>query len=164
MPLAVNNIKADVEMADLITPNRLLLGRNNERSPTGRLAVENDNLKLIRDNQRIFDAWFDAWLTTHVPNLVARPKWFNSDTDLNVGDVVLFLKQESILCNTYQYGMVNEVEHGRDGRIRRVKVRYHNASENCTRETTRSSRSLIVIHRVDEIDWCKELSNSFQNN
>eukprot|EP00794_Sanderia_malayensis_P019735 gene19735-biopygen14570 len=26
MPLAVNNITADVEMADLITPNRLLLG------------------------------------------------------------------------------------------------------------------------------------------
>jgi len=89
MPLAVNNIKADVEMADLITPNRLLLGRNNERSPTRRLAVENDHLKLIRDNQRIFDAWFDAWLTTHVPNLVARPKWFNSDTDLKIIKLLL---------------------------------------------------------------------------
>ncbi|XP_066929622.1 uncharacterized protein [Clytia hemisphaerica] len=41
MPIAVNNIKSDVEMADLITPNRLLLGRNNERSPTGRLTAEN---------------------------------------------------------------------------------------------------------------------------
>eukprot|EP00794_Sanderia_malayensis_P006911 gene6911-biopygen5645 len=162
MPLAVNNITADVEMADLITPNRLLLGRNNERGPTGGLAVENDHIKLIRDNQKIYNAWFDAWLTTHVPNLVARPKWFNSDTDLKVGDVVLFLKQESVLCNTYQYGMVDEVERGRDSRIRCVNVRYHNASENCKRLTTRSSRSLVVIHGVDEIDWSKELDECFK--
>ena len=162
MPIAVNNITSGVEMADLITPNRLLLGRNNNRSPTGTLSVENDYIKLIRDNQKIFQSWFDAWLTTHVPNLVARPKWFNSDVDMKIGDVVLFTKQESVLSNTYQYGMVDEVERSRDNRIRRVKVRYHNASENCDRLTIRSARSLVVIHHVDEIDWSKELDNCFK--
>ena len=128
-------------MADLITPNRLLLGRNNNRSPTGTLSVENDHIKLIRDNQKIFHAWFDAWLTTHVQNLVVRPKWFNSDVDMKIGDVVLFTKQESVLSN-----MVDEVERSRDNRIRRVKVRYQNSSENCQRFMTRSVRSLVVIH------------------
>ena len=39
MPLAIKNVKAEVEMADLITPNGLLLGRNNERSSTGILSL-----------------------------------------------------------------------------------------------------------------------------
>lgn len=83
-------IQLDAEMTDLVTPNRLLLGRNNERSPTGILSVKGDSDKLIRDNRRIFEAWFDYWITSHVPNLVARPKWFSSDVNLKVGDVVLF--------------------------------------------------------------------------
>ena len=68
-----------------------------------------------------------------------------------------------MLSNTYQYGMVDEIEYGRDNKIRRVKVRYHNASENCQRTTTRSTRSLIVIHRIDEIDWSKDLNDCFKN-
>ena len=52
---------------------------------------------------------------------------------MKIGDVVLFTKQESVLSNTYQYGMVDEVERSRDNRIRRVKVRYQNSSENCRR-------------------------------
>ena len=86
MPLAIGNITADVETADLITPNRLLLGRNNDRSPTGNLYVVNDSIKLIRDNQKIFNAWFDAWLTSHVPSLIRRLKWFDSSRDLKKGD------------------------------------------------------------------------------
>ena len=66
-----------------------------------------------------------------------------------------------VLCSSYQYGIINEVDRGRDDRIRRVKVKYHNANENCTRETSRSVRSLVVIHHVDEIDWSKELFNCF---
>lgn len=34
LPLALGNIVSDFESMDLITPNRLRLGRNNDRSPT----------------------------------------------------------------------------------------------------------------------------------
>ena len=92
--------------------------------------MEDDNDKLIRANKRIFKLWFDYWLTTHVPNLVSKPKWFSSDVDLKVGDVV-FLKQDLLICSTYQYGMVKDIERGRDGHVRRAVIRYRNASENC---------------------------------
>ena len=36
--------------------------------------------------------WFSSWLITYVPSLIDRPKWFHSDSDINVGGVVLFLK------------------------------------------------------------------------
>ena len=38
LPLSLGNISGDLQVIDLITPNRLLLGRNNERSPDAGLS------------------------------------------------------------------------------------------------------------------------------
>ena len=42
LPIALGNISGDFEAMHLITPNRLLMGRNNERSPEESLKVSND--------------------------------------------------------------------------------------------------------------------------
>ena len=75
------------------------------------------------------------------------------------GDVVLFLKQDSLLSKTYQYGMVTSVQESSDGVIRKVNVKYQNANENVDRETFRSVRQLFMIHPVDEIDIIQEINN-----
>ena len=157
LPLALGNVKGDFEMMDLITPNRLLLGRNNDRSPDVPLNVEGSFDKILRQNQKVFNSWFECWLITHVPKLIEQPKWFQSDRDLKEGDVVLFLKQESELSHTYQYGIVHSVVVGRDGCIREVEVRYRNSTEKTDRFTRRATRSLVMIHPVDEITIMQEL-------
>ena len=157
MPLALGNVVSDFESMDLLTPNRLRLGRNNERSPVGPLLVTSDPSKFFTENSDIFNCWFECWLTSHVPKLMHHPKWFNSDYHLKEGDVVLFLKKEGLLNETYQYGMVKSVEVGRDQKIRTVVVRYRNYNEDFDRETRRAVRQLIVIHRVDELDIIHEL-------
>ena len=91
LPLALGNIKGDFESMDLITPNRLLLGRNNSRSPVGSLSVEDNLDRILEGNQMIFTAWFENWLLSHVPKLMEQPKWFRDDRDLKVGDIVLIL-------------------------------------------------------------------------
>ena len=108
LPIALGNITSDFEVMDLITPNRLRLGRNNARSPCGSLTVINNPVKMIKENERIFNAWFENWLITHVPNLMMQPKWFRSDRDVKEGDVVLFRKHDSELSMTYQYGIITE--------------------------------------------------------
>ena len=70
---------------------------------------------------------------------------------------MLFLKNESDLSSTYQYGLVDEVEVGRDSKVRKVRVRYRNASENTDRTTYRAVRSLVLIRRVDESSIMEEL-------
>ena len=55
-------MKADFESMDLITPNRLFLGRNNDRCPAESLTVSQDYDKIIVENQRIFITWFENWL------------------------------------------------------------------------------------------------------
>ena len=52
-PLAVRYIPKDIEHMDLLTPNRLILGRNNDRSPTGPLSITNDPDKIIKQNAEI---------------------------------------------------------------------------------------------------------------
>ena len=156
LPLAVGNHK-HFEMSDLLTPNRLLLGRNNDRSPTEPLSVSNDYDKIIRANKKIYDAWFECWLTAHVPSLMNQPKWFNNDTDIKPGDIVLFTKQESSLASTYQFGRIQSVNNGRDGKIREVDVEYVNNSEKSKRVTHRAVRSLILVHGIDEIDITTQL-------
>ena len=67
-----------------------------------------------------------------------------------VGDVVLFLKNDSVLNSTYQYGLVNELFPGKDSKIRQVKVQYRNHNEKAFRTTMRAVRELVVIHGADE--------------
>ena len=121
LPLALGDTTSDFESMDLITPNRLRLGRNNDRSPAGSMHVTNNPSKILESNLRIFNAWFDNWLISHVPKLVNQPKWIKTNEHLKEGDIVLFQKYESVLSSTYQYGVVKSFSIGKDGMIRKSK-------------------------------------------
>ena len=47
LPIATNNAVADLENIDLLTPNRLKLGRNKQRSPVGPMWVTGKPDKFI---------------------------------------------------------------------------------------------------------------------
>ena len=49
--------------------------------------------------RQMYDIWFRIWRDTYVSHLLHQPKWFNSDKDLMVGDLVYFLKQDSKLTS-----------------------------------------------------------------
>ena len=157
LPIAKGNIVSDLEHIDLITPNRLKLGRNNARSPDGPLLIIGKPDKIMEANTRIFNAWFELWLISCVPKLMVQPKWFDSDRDLKIGDIILFLKKEGELNNTYQYGKVTAIDRGRDNNVRSVTVTYRNHHEDVYRETRRAVRELVVIHAVDELSIIAEL-------
>ncbi len=157
MPIGLNNKCDMLENLDILTPNRLILGRNNHRNPTVPLKISNDLKGIIEANENIVETWFDVWLTSYVPSLLDRPKWFTNDRCIRVGDVVLFLKSDREFDIQYQYGLVATVVCGRDGLVRVVEVQYHNHTEKTKRTTKRSVRDLIVIHPVEELGIYKEL-------
>ena len=156
MPLALGNSRSTTEALDLLTPNRLKMGRNNERSPEGCVTLGHPD-KIIEENQKIFDCWFEVWLSSHVPKLVYQPKWFKSDENLKPGDVVLFMKDNASFATRYQYGIVHEVEPSRDNKVRKVTVRYRNHNEDTDRFSQRTARGLILIHRIDETNIMEEI-------
>ena len=158
LPLALGNIVSDFETMDILTPNRLMMGRNNERSPIGSMEVTTDPSRIFKANQAVFETWFENWLLHHVPNLMMQPKWYKSDEDIQIGDVVLFLKNDSTLKSSYQYGIVQSIQVSSDQKIRKVEVKYKNNNENKFRSTFRAVRELVVIHHVDEIGLANELA------
>ncbi|XP_066933763.1 uncharacterized protein [Clytia hemisphaerica] len=155
LPLAIGDVTGDFECLDLITPNRLMLGRNNDRAIDGLILCDHPT-KILKDNEKVFDTWFDVWLTVHVPKLVKQTKWYVSD-QISVGDIVLFIKHESSLSNKYTYGLVKELEFGDDLLPRKAKIVYRNENETVMRETHRAVRGLVIIHHVDECDYLHEL-------
>ena len=159
MPIGLGNKSEMLENLDILTPNRLILGRNNHRSPSAPLELSNDFRRIIQSNNDIFTTWFKEWMTSYVPTLVERPKWFDSDRNVSVGDVVLFLKSDKEFERIYQYGIVTTVVTGRDGVVRVVDVEYQNHHEKVKRQTRRGVRDLIVIHPIGELGILRELND-----
>ena len=50
VPIGFGNIITDYENMDLITPNRLLLGRNNDRSPAATMEVTGNPDRILEGN------------------------------------------------------------------------------------------------------------------
>ena len=94
---------------------------------------------------------------SYVPSLVPHPKWFETNRNIAVGDIVLFSKSDKEFENVYQYGLVKVIHVSKDGLIRSVDVEYQNANKNTKRRTTRGVRELVVIHPFDELGLSKEL-------
>ena len=161
LPIATRYVTRNVENIDLLTPNRLLLARNNDRCPAGPVKVSENIGKILQQHKELYEAWFRAWLISYVPHLMFQPKWFNSDRDPKVGDVVLFLKSDKEFDKQYQYGVISDLKVSRDGKIRQVEVEYQNFSESVKRKTTRGTRELVVIHPIDELGLVRELNQMF---
>ena len=62
LPIGVKNETCALENVDLLTPNRLMLARNNSRCPYGPLRVTEDAEKIIKRNEKLFSTWFKSWL------------------------------------------------------------------------------------------------------
>ena len=146
------------ENIDLLTPNRLMLARNNCRGPVGHLKLTGDLDKIIKRNEDVFNTWFKAWMVSYVPGLIIQPNWFKTDRDPKLGDVILFLKSDKEFEKLYQYGMISDLKVSRDGKIRQVEITYQNSSENTKRTTLRGTREVVVIHQVDELGLIRELN------
>ena len=123
IPIELGNIISDFKNLDLIIPNRLRLGRNNDRSPAATMEVTGNPDRILKENRKIFNSWFEVWLISHVPRLMNHPKWFSTAHYIKICDVVLFLKQDGVLSNSYQYDRVNKIVPSKDGVIRKVIVR-----------------------------------------
>ena len=80
-------------------------------------------------------------------------KWFRSDRDVKICDVILFIKNEGSVVNTYQYRMDHETELSRDGLIWKVVIKYRNSSENIDRFTTRAVRELVWTRYKSWKNW-----------
>ena len=162
VPLCLGNQYKDLDHLDLITPNRLLLGRNNQRAPVGLVQADCPSIWMDR-MEDISRSWWKVWEAEWLVNLIPKPsKWMTGDPDVKVGDICVFLKdgKEAALGATpWRTGKVDSVVVSeKDGVIRSMTLKYQNPGEAVFRYTKRSVRTAAVIHREGVLDLLGELS------
>ena len=135
----------------IITPSMLRHGRNNTRALDGPIELASGYDKMMERVDQTYHAWFRIWRDAWVPKLMYAPKWFKSEVDLNIGDLVYFQQTANELGSKYSkwtVGEVSDLERGQDEKIRRVWVKYKNPGDANYQSTERSVRSLIKIFSI----------------
>ena len=84
-------------------------------------------------------------------------KGISTNLDIKICNVVIFLKQDLILSNSYQYSIVNKIVPSKDGVIRKGIVWYKNNQENVDRYAIRAVRDLVLTHPIDKLNLIEEL-------
>jgi hypothetical protein len=164
MPTCLGSRYDGLEHTDLITANRLLMGRNNRRAPTGYPRFD-DKSRQIEQLDRLHKAWWKLWKDEKIVDWVPRPnKWLTSSRPPVVGDIVVFLQQdkEATLGDTlWRLGRVVEIfESTGDDKVRAVKIEYKNASQSVFQTTTRSVRKLAILFREGELEMTEALNEA----
>ena len=139
-------------MLKIITPNFFKMGRNNNRALDGPIRMPGNGGELLQQVNQLYDGIFKLWADSYVPKLIYQPtKWNKDDKELQVGDLVYFQKEpDKKLASKWIVGVVDQLDRSRDGKIRKVIIRYQNSGETQPRLTERAIRSLVKIYDIEE--------------
>ena len=140
------------EADEILTPNRILLGRNNFRS-LERIDRSGTNLDTVMEKNHNIQKLFYELLLKNIFELVPQPKWFRNDRDLNIGDIVLFIYKESNYTTDHHWRLGRVVKILSDQKPTKVIIEYKNDKETTFRQTERITRELVVIHKHDDLDY-----------
>ena len=138
---------------DIITPNRLKLGRNNNRSLEGWIDLPkgSGSETLLRRNQEIQKVWYQM-LLNKIHHLIPRPsKWSKTDP-ITIGDICLFTFNENPgFKDTWKIGRVSAIP-----KKNQVVISYpgNNPPKGLPnlKSITRNPRNISIISAAGDID------------
>jgi hypothetical protein len=161
MPIFLGNKYRNIDHLDLMTPSRLLLGRNNRRALSGCATIGGAS-KIMAQMDSVYDAWWSTWHKEKLIHFIPQPpKWRTTGRQPMVGDAVIFHrdnKDRKIGEPTWRIGQVKTLEPDSDNLIRKVIVEYRNAKETTLRTTRRSVRDIAIVHREEDLELVDKLN------
>ncbi|XP_043219625.1 uncharacterized protein LOC122380499 isoform X1 [Amphibalanus amphitrite] len=115
-------VSTDIGDPEPLTPNHFVLGYPEAAFPPG-IFAESDVLGRgkWRQSQALADQLWRRWQKEYLPLLIQRKKWVRETRDLQVGDVVLMVDQESPR-GYWPLARITEVTTSDDGRVRSVSL------------------------------------------
>ena len=156
-PLAKGNASNGSDLGfDILTANRIKLGRNNYRAMHGSgvdLHMSANLSRLLERNQELYEFWYKSYID-NIHQFALKPsKWPRSDELPVVGDVVLFVfKEDPTYSKKYadwKLGRVVVVE------TRMIAVEYvsgvRRSGETVKRNLQRNPRDVVVLLGAEEL-------------
>ena len=163
LPICLGSRSEDLDTVDIITPSRLLLGRNNRRAMAGFARLEKPG-RLVQQMDDIYEAWWKVWEREKLVDFIPQPAgWNRKNVAVDVGDIVLFLRADpgkSLGQTLWKLGRVTEVEVSVDGVVRTVQIEYPVPGQRGFGSTKRDVRKIAVVHKEDDVDLIQELNEA----
>ena len=169
LPIARGNKSTtDDPLWNIITPNRLIMGRNNNRSLQGSIEMDTgpELSRLQEKTRKITKVWHKIFVD-HIHHLCAAPRKWNKTDEIGVGDVVLFLMQENggIGDDVWKLGKIVE----KDGPTK-VRIQYSLQSKKGNIEVktlVRNPRQVCIIvgegeYSINSHEYLDELRNCYE--
>ena len=144
----------------LVTPNMMKMGRIHSRTLNAPIKLPEGPASMMDKVDKTYKTFYQLYNDTMVAKLImeTQPKWFRSDRDLKVDDLVYFRKDEgSPIKRPWTVGVIVNVKRGRDGLIREATIKYCNHSENVPRYTDRSVRTIVRLFNIMDNNWREDM-------
>ena len=163
LPICLGSRYKNLDHTDLITPSRLILGRNNRRAPAGYTRVESFS-RQVQDLDNVYRSWWKVWKQERLAEYIPRPnKWTRTSREPEVGDIVVYLQEDKEVTlgkTLWRLGRVAKVVTSADNGKRQLNIQYKNATEEKFRDTWRSTRKVAIIHREGDLEMLVELNKA----
>ena len=112
LPIATsNNSRSRSSELKIITPNRLLLGRNQYRAIAAPMITPEFTgpQNMLQNNERISKAWYTLYMK-NLHRLMPQVSKFGKTEPVAVGDVVMFVTEEGNLAGSgWKLGRVSKI-------------------------------------------------------
>ena len=125
-----------------LTPNHLLLLREGPMLPWGKFDKADTYRYRWKHIHHLVDQFWRKWVKMYLPLLQRRVKWVDIHKNLKVGDLILMLDANTPR-SLWPLGLIKEVQAGRDGLVRSVRIRTRSA------EFVRPITKVVLLESVD---------------
>jgi hypothetical protein len=147
LPIARGSASAPSDLGwEIITPNRLKLGRNNFRQLKGEIELTGGPQTMLERNHLLTEKWYQLFID-RIPLLIPKPER-PTDSPLTPGDVVLFVFQDPGTPKlwTWKLGVI-ETQKSRST----YEIRYVLHPGGKCKYICRDLRHISIIHREGEL-------------
>lgn len=136
-----------------LCPNDLLIGRRPTCLPKVQTTASEaqDISRLWRKRNRLVDSFWKRWRNEYLINLRCFESSLRDRGYIGVRDVVI-VKEDMVPRNQWKMARVEQVQQGRDGRVRSAMVRF--ASGLQTRRPVQSLYLLEANNHVSNVNYC----------
>ena len=167
MPICLGTRYRDLENLDLITPNRLTLGRNNRRSLSGCAKISTPS-RMMKQMSSVYEGWWTAWKQEKIICFAPQPKkWNNTSYSPKVGDIVAFQKDTQVYGEpVWRIGRIIEAEKRSDQHARKLVIQYKLGNTDTEvrklkfKTVNRSTRQVAVIHEEGNLELVDALNQA----
>ena len=124
----LTHVSDDINDLEALTPNHFLLGRASlNLSPAIIYHDDVNHRRRWKRAQALTNQFWRRWLLEYLPTISTRPKWHNSEVNVEIGDLALLVEKE-VPRGKWLLARVIKLHPGDDNIVRVVDVKTKNGN------------------------------------